>query len=221
MNAAVSQGRIRIVLADDHTVVRQGLRALLERVTELVVVGEARDGHEALRLVLDEQPDVAVIDLAMPHLNGVETTRRIVRDLPGVRVLVLSMHTGEEYVREALDAGAAGYVVKDSAADELVAAIRTVADGGYYLSADIPEALLHETREGGRAAGPLERLTTREREVLQLIAEGNSNKEIASHLELSVKTVEAHRANLMAKLDIHDTASLTRFAIARGIVEPM
>ena len=206
---------IRIALADDHNVVRQGLRALLEGVKDFRVVGEARDGKEMVELVFREKPDVAVIDLAMPSLNGVEATRRIVRDLPAVRVLVLSMYTGEEYVREALAAGAAGYLVKDSAADDLVEAIRLVAKGSQFLS----PAIAHLAQPGGKGtASPLDRLTSREREVLQLIAEGNSNKEIAARLSLSVKTIEAHRTNLMTKLDIHDTASLTRFAIARGLV---
>lgn len=206
---------IRIALADDHNVVRQGLRALLEGVKDFRVVGEARDGKEMVELVFREKPDVAVIDLAMPSLNGVEATRRIVRDMPAVRVLVLSMYTGEEYVREALAAGAAGYLVKDSAADDLVEAIRLVAKGSQFLS----PAIAHLAQPPGKGtASPLDRLTSREREVLQLIAEGNSNKEIAARLSLSVKTIEAHRTNLMTKLDIHDTASLTRFAIARGLV---
>ena len=205
---------IKIALADDHNVVRQGIRALLEGVKDFRVVGEARDGKEMVELVLREKPDVALVDVAMPSLNGVEATRRIVRDLPQVKVLVLSMYTGEEYVREALAAGASGYLVKDSAAEELTEAIRTVARGERFLS----PAVAHLTGKGAAGASPLERLTTREREVLQLIAEGNSNKEIAARLSLSVKTIEAHRTNLMAKLDIHDTASLTRFAIARGLV---
>src|SRR5688500_11626862 len=206
---------IRIALADDHNVVRQGLRALLEGVKDFRVVGEARDGKEMVELVTRERPDVALVDVAMPSLNGVEAARRIVRDMPQVKVLVLSMYTGEEYVREALAAGASGYLVKDSAADELTEAIRIVARGERYLSPAIAH-LAGKTSSGGQS--PLDRLTTREREVLQLIAEGNSNKEIAARLALSVKTIEAHRTNLMAKLDIHDTASLTRFAIARGLV---
>jgi DNA-binding NarL/FixJ family response regulator len=184
-------------------------------VKDFRVVGEARDGKEMVELVTKERPDVALVDVAMPSLNGVEAARRIVRDLPQVKVLVLSMYTGEEYVREALAAGAAGYLVKDSAAEELTEAIRVVARGERYLS----PAVAHLAGKGSPAGpSPLDRLTTREREVLQLIAEGNSNKEIAARLSLSVKTIEAHRTNLMAKLDIHDTASLTRFAIARGLV---
>lgn len=205
---------IRIALADDHAVVRQGIRALLEGVKDFRVVGEAGDGKEMVELVTRERPDVAVVDVAMPALNGIEAARRIVRDLPAVKVLVLSMYTGEEYVREALAAGASGYLVKDSAADELVEAIRVVARGERFLS----PAVAHLAVKTGTAASQLDRLTTREREVLQLIAEGNSNKAIAARLSLSVKTIEAHRTNLMAKLDIHDTASLTRFAIARGLV---
>lgn len=205
---------IRIALADDHHVVRQGIRALLEGVKDFRVVGEAADGKEMVELVMRERPDLALVDVAMPQLNGIEACRRIVRDLPAVKVLVLSMYTAEEYVREALAAGASGYLVKDSAADELVEAIRVVARGERFLS----PAVAHIAAKGGVAATPLDRLTTREREVLQLIAEGNSNKAIAARLTLSVKTIEAHRTNLMAKLDIHDTASLTRFAIARGLV---
>jgi DNA-binding NarL/FixJ family response regulator len=205
---------IRIALADDHAVVRQGIRALLEGVKDFRVVGEAGDGKEMVELVTRERPDVALVDVAMPALNGIEAARRIVRDLPAVKVLVLSMYTGEEYVREALAAGASGYLVKDSAADELVEAIRVVARGERFLS----PAVAHLAVKTGSPASQLDRLTTREREVLQLIAEGNSNKAIAARLSLSVKTIEAHRTNLMAKLDIHDTASLTRFAIARGLV---
>ena len=205
---------IRIALADDHHVVRQGIRALLEGVKDFRVVGEAADGKEMVELVMRERPDLALVDVAMPQLNGIEACRRIVRDLPSVKVLVLSMYTGEEYVREALAAGASGYLVKDSAADELVEAIRVVARGERFLS----PAVAHIAGKSGAAATALDRLTTREREVLQLIAEGNSNKAIAARLTLSVKTIEAHRTNLMAKLDIHDTASLTRFAIARGLV---
>lgn len=212
--------KIRILLADDHTVVREGLHALLDREKDFEVVGQARDGHEAVELTATHAPHVAVVDLAMPALNGIEATRRIVRDYPDVKVLVLSMHVGEEYIREAMDAGANGYVAKGSAAEELVAAIRAIADGSAYFSQDIPLSLIEKIRDGVRTPNPLDRLTTREREVLQLIAEGNTNKEIAALLELSVKTVEAHRANLMAKLDIHDTATLTRFAISRGVVEP-
>ena len=206
---------IRIALADDHAVVRQGIRALLEGVKDFRVVGEAGDGKAMVELVTKERPDVALVDVAMPALNGVEAARRIVRDLPEVKVLVLSMYTGEEYVREALAAGASGYLVKDSAADELVEAIRVVARGEKYLS---PAVAHLAVKAGAGGASQLDRLTTREREVLQLIAEGNSNKAIAARLSLSVKTIEAHRTNLMAKLDIHDTASLTRFAIARGLV---
>lgn len=205
---------IRIALADDHAVVRQGIRALLEGVKDFRVVGEAGDGKEMVELVTRERPDVALVDVAMPALNGIEAARRIVRDLSSVKVLVLSMYTGEEYVREALAAGASGYLVKDSAADELVEAIRVVARGERFLSPAVAALAV----KVGSAASQLDRLTTREREVLQLIAEGNSNKAIAARLTLSVKTIEAHRTNLMAKLDIHDTASLTRFAIARGLV---
>ena len=212
--------KIRILLADDHTVVREGLHALLDREKDFEVVGQACDGHEALELTATHSPHVAVVDIAMPTLNGIEATRRIARDHPGVKVLVLSMHVGEEYIREAMDAGANGYVAKGSAAEELVAAIRAIAEGHAYFSQDIPLELIERIRDGVRTPNPLDRLTTREREVLQLIAEGNTNKEIAALLELSVKTVEAHRANLMAKLDIHDTATLTRFAISRGVVEP-
>ncbi len=205
---------VRIALADDHNVVRQGLRALLEAVPDFAVVAEARDGTQMVEAVLRESPDVAVVDLGMPGLNGVEATRRIARERPRIRVLVLSMHTGEEYVREALAAGASGYLVKDSAVDDLVRAIRAVARGERFLS----DAIAPVADRVDKAHSPLGRLTSREREVLQRIAEGNSNKEIASSLSLSVKTIEAHRTNLMTKLDIHDTASLTRFALARGLV---
>ena len=209
---------IRIVLADDHAVVRQGLRMLLEQVDDFTVVGEAKDGREVVDLVGELDADVAVMDFAMPSMRGVEATQKICQLHPKVKVLMLSMYSNQEYVHQSMEAGAAGYIVKDVASDELVQGIRAVAQGKTYFSSGMSENFSDGSR--GKRQGLLSSVTAREREVLQLIAEGNSNKQIASLLSLSVKTVEAHRSNLMAKLDIHDTATLTRFAVASGVVPP-
>jgi DNA-binding NarL/FixJ family response regulator len=215
--------RIRIVLADDHTVVRQGLRALLTAEPDIEIVGEAENGREAVKLVRDLQPHVAVIDIAMPVLNGMEATRQITRMYPGTRVVILSSYSDDDYVQQVTEAGAAAYLVKQTAANELLKAIREVYRGNAYFSPAIAKRLRDQCRSA-LSGGPTPRkrtdyLTTREAEVLQLIAEGLANKQIAAELCISIKTVEKHRQQVMNKLNIHDVAGLTRHAIAKGIIE--
>jgi DNA-binding NarL/FixJ family response regulator len=213
---------IRVLLADDHTIVRQGLRSILEREPDLEVVGEAADGREAVRKAASLDPDVVVMDITMPQMNGIEAASRIIKSNRGARIVALTMHTAEEYVYSLLKAGARGYVLKDSSPSELIEAIRAVARGGTYLHPDVSVTVVNEylkrpdprTRSGKPAAA----LSHREREVLQLIAEGHTNKEIAGQLGLSVKTIEAHRTRIMDKLKIHNIAGLTRYAISRGII---
>ncbi len=213
--------KIRIVLADDHAVVRDGLRKLLEVQNGFEVVGEAEDGVTAVELVERLTPDVVVMDVWMPRLSGIEATRRIAR-LPGTtRVLVLTMHKSRSHVEEALRAGAAGYVLKDAPATEVMAALAAVHRGECYLSASITQQVVDALAHPGTPeSSPLAALTEREREVLQLIAEGLTSKEIATQLGVSLKTVEAHRANLMEKLDIHKVSGLVRFAIREGLIAP-
>jgi two-component system response regulator NreC len=208
---------IRILLADDHVMLRQGLRALLEQ-AGMLVIGEASDGQEALRLAHAQPPDVAVLDIGMPHLNGIETARRLREALPQTKIVLLTMHTDEPYVLEAMQAGAVGYVLKTQAALDIVQAIRDVVQGGIYLSPRVSRAVVQAHL--ARSDLPPAPMTSREREILQLIAEGETTKEIASRLGLSVKTVESHRINLMRKLDIHETAILVRYAIRRGLTSP-
>ena len=205
---------IRILIADDHGLVRQGVRALLEQ-AEMVVVGEAADGPEALQLAHTHAPAVALLDIAMPHLNGLETARRLRETVPQTKSMLLTMHTDEPYVLAALHAGAVGYVVKTQAAAELVQAIHTVVQGAIYLSPWVTTAVVQAYVRGTPL--PRDPLTAREREVVQRIAEGQTTKEIAAALGLSVKTVESHRINAMRKLDIHETATLVRYAIRRGL----
>ena len=208
---------IRILLAEDHVMFRQGLRVLLEQ-AGMVVIGEASDGQEALRMAHEHTPDVAVLDIAMPHLNGLETARRLRETLPQTKIILLTMHTEEPYVLEALQAGTAGYVLKTQAAVDIVQAIREAMQGAIYLSPRVANAVVQAYLTG--ASLPPDPLTSREREILQRIAEGQTTKEIAAHLELSVKTVESHRSNLMRKLDMHETATLVRYAIRRGLTTP-
>ena len=205
---------IRILIADDHVLVRQGVRALLEQ-AGMVVVGEAADGPEALRLAHTHAPAVALLDIAMPHLNGVETARRLRETVPQTKTILLTMHTDEAYVLEALQAGAVGYVVKTQATADLVQAIHTVIQGAIYLSPWVTTAVVQAYVRGTPL--PRDPLTSREREVVQRIAEGQTTKEIAADLGLGVKTVESHRINAMRKLDIHETATLVRYAIRRGL----
>ena len=212
---------IRVVLADDHTLVRAGIRALLEKLPDVHVVAEASDGREAVHLVTTTQPDVVLMDIAMPGLNGLEATRRLVKEFPAIRVLILSMHKNEEYVWQTLRAGAVGYLLKDADLAELVLAITAVTRGETYLSPPISKHVIREyvQRVGGEETG-LEQLTPRQREILQLIAEGHTTKMIAQRLGLSVKTVETHRVQMMERLDIHEIAGLVRYAIRMGVVLP-
>jgi len=208
---------IRILLAEDHVMFRQGLRVLLEQ-AGMVVIGEASDGQEALRLAHEHQPDVAVLDIAMPHLNGLETARRLRETVPQTKIVLLTMHTEEPYVLEALQAGTVGYVLKTQAAADIVQAIRDALQGAIYLSPRVANAVVQAYLT--RSTLPPDPLTSREREIVQRIAEGQTTKEMAARLGLSVKTVESHRINLMRKLDIHETATLVRYAIRRGLTTP-
>ncbi len=212
---------IRILLADDHTLVRAGISSLLKNLEGVEVIAEASDGREALRLVRVHRPDVVLMDIAMPGLNGLEAAARIAKIFPHVRVIILSMHVNEEYVLQALRAGAAGYLVKGADAAELEVAIRAVARGETYLSPTVSKHVVTDyiQRISGETTS-LELLTPRQREVLQLIAEGYSTKKIAHTLKISVKTVETHRMQLMERLDIHDIAGLVRYAIRVGLVKP-
>ena len=207
---------ITILLAEDHLIVREGLRALLKLERDLRVVGEAGNGREAVKLARTLCPDVIVMDIAMPLLNGLEATRQILQAQPTARVIILSAHSDDAYLESVLALGAAGYLIKQSAAHILPQAIRQVHQGQQYFSPRIARRL-QQRKLSSPASGP--KLTAREMEVLQLIAEGHANKQTADHLHISIKTVEKHRQSLMAKLDIHDTASLTRYAIATGIIE--
>ena len=215
--------KIKVLLADDHTVVRQGLRALLEAEPDITIVGEADTGRQALRLALKLAPDVVVIDVAMPQMNGLEATRQIIKEIPNVRVLVLSSYSDDEYVRQVTEAGAAGYLLKQTAAEDLIRAIREANNGNAFFSPAISKRLLENYREaflkGAPAGARVDRLTSREAEVLQLVAEGKVNKQISAELCVSIKTVEKHRQCLMNKLNIHDVAGLTRYAISQGIIE--
>ena len=210
---------ITILLADDHTLVRAGIRALVEKFPTVTVVGEVKDGRDALRSVRQHKPNVVLMDIAMPGLNGLEATARIAREFPAVRVIILSMYANEEYVREAIRAGAAGYLVKRGAAAELEHAIKTVANGEKYFS-PLVSARVTKDRSGHLSAdrASIDRLTPRQREILQLIAERHTTKDIAGILNISIKTVETHRAQLMGRLGIHDVPGLVRFAIRAGLV---
>ena len=213
--------KTRILLADDHTIVRKGLRSILEREDDMEVVGEAADGREAVRKAASLTPDVVVLDITMPRMNGIEAAARISKETPVTRIVALTMHSSEEYVYSLLKAGAKGYILKDSPPSDLIEGIRAVARGGTYLHPDVSVTVVNEylKRPDPRDRGgePVHILSTREREVLQLIAEGHTNKEIAFQLGLSVKTIEAHRTRIMDKLKIHNVAGLTRYAISRGI----
>ncbi len=220
MNAPNARKKIRVLIVDDHTIVRQGLRAILEAEPDIEVVGEAADGREAVKKVAALAPDVVVMDVSMPRMNGLEATARIIKEQPGTRIVALTMHGSEEYVYSCLKSGARGYLLKESASSDLVEAIRAVKEGWTYLHPAISVKVVSEYLKGPdprTRTGPSDALTPREREVLQLIAEGHTNKEIASQLTLSVKTVEAHRTRIMEKLKIHNVAGLTRYAISRGI----
>ena len=211
--------KTRIMLADDQQLVRAGFRALLKQIPAVEVVAEAADGREALVLFKKHRPDIVFIDIAMPKLNGLEAIARITRDFPNARVIVLSMYANQEYVMQAIQAGARGYLTKEDAVSELKAAIKGVTEGELYLSPHISKYVTHRDLEKiGVRYDPLAKLTTRQREILQLIAEGNNTKEIAFLLKVSAKTVEAHRTQLMHRLRINDIPSLVRQAMRSGLV---
>jgi len=209
----------RILLADDHTLVRAGVRALLEELPDVTVVAEAADGHQALAFTKAHQPHVVFMDVAMSGLNGLETTARMAKEFPDVRVIILSMHANEEYIWQALRAGASGYLLKSASTAELELALKAVGHGETYLDPGIARRVIAGYASGAAQQKSLiEQLSPRQREILQLIAEGRTTKEIAFLLNLSVKTVETHRAQLMERLDIHDVAGLVRYAIRQGLV---
>ena len=215
--------RITVLLADDHTIVREGFRKMLELEDDLEVVGEAQDGRQAIALVKRLRPEVVLMDIAMPLLNGLEATRQVVKDFPATKVLMLSAHNDDAYVKTAAESGAVGFLLKQTSAHDVCRAIREVQKGNTFFSPSVfkrLDLLKPITPDGaGVFHKKAAQLTSREREVLQLIAEGNANKETAAELGIGIKTVEKHREHLMQKLDIHDTAGLTRYAIGAGIIE--
>jgi two-component system, NarL family, response regulator NreC len=213
----------RILVADDHGIIRAGLKLLLEADPDMQVVGEASDGREVVRLAGELRPDVVVVDIGMPRLNGIDATGQILRENPQIGVIILSMHADESYIMRALNAGAKGYLLKDSADDDLLKAVRTVAEGRPFFSPAIAHTLLEDyvrlMREHG-VQDSYDLLTEREREVLQLLAEGKSNKEVATLLGLSPYTVESHRNNLKQKLNLHNTADIVLYAVRKAIISP-
>jgi|SRR5437899_4991302 len=214
--------RIGVLLVDDHTVVRQGLRALIQSEQDIEVIGEAENGRQAVMQARKTPPDVVVMDVAMPLLNGLEATRQILKSVPSAKVLVLTSYGDDECVQQLMQAGASGYLIKQTAANDLLKAIREVHRGNAFFSPSIAKRLRDQCREAftvGQSPKKTGELTTREAEVLQLIAEGFSNKQIAGELNISIKTVEKHRQQVMNKLNIHDVAGLTRYAISKGMVE--
>lgn len=213
--------KITVLLAEDHTIVRQGLRSLLDNEPEIEVVGEAGDGQEAIQKTEQLRPTVVVMDITMPILNGLEATRQIKKLFPAVKVVILTVHSTEEHIYQILRAGASGYVVKQGAVPELIEAIRAAAQGNTFLSPTISRQAIDEYgRQAEVTVDRYDRLTDREREVLQLIAEGRTSREMASRMHVTVKTVEAHRAHLMDKLGLHTIADLTRYALRKGMIGP-
>jgi DNA-binding NarL/FixJ family response regulator len=211
--------KLKVVLADDHALVRAGIRMLLEAMPEVTVVGEAADGFAVIAMVERLQPNLVLMDIAMPSLNGLEATAQITRQWPAIRVLVLSMHQDEEYVRQALKMGASGYLLKDAATTELALALQAMAQGETYLSPGASTGILSDYVQRLRSDEPTQvHLTLRQRQVLQLVAEGCSTKEVARRLDLAVKTVETHRTLLMKQLDVHEVAGLVRYALRVGII---
>ena len=215
--------KITVLLSDDHTIVRQGLRLLLETADDIQVVGETADGHVTVRETKRLKPDVVLLDIAMPLLNGLEAARQIAKEVPAAKVLILSAYTDDAYIEHAISAGAAGYLMKETAGDDLLRAIREVAKGNAFFSPPVARRLLKQWQEKFLNGSPIKnttaKLTSRQTEVLQLIAEGYATKQIAGMLSLSIKTVEKHRQDLMNLLNIHNIASLTRYAVSSGVVE--
>ncbi len=209
----------RLLIADDHGVVRGGLRLLLDRQSDMEVIGEAADGAEAVTQALQLRPDICIFDVAMPKLTGLQATREVKSQAPDIDVLILSMHDDEQYLFEALKAGASGYVLKKQADQDLVDAVRAVGRGESFLTSDAQRSLVREWI-ADESSGPVEPLTAREQEVLKLVAEAHTNKQIGAVLNLSEKTVESHRGNLLRKLGMRDRVELVRYAIRRGLIEP-
>jgi len=209
--------KCRVLLADDHAIVRQGFRLILDAEDDIEVIGEASNGREAVEQAETLRPDVIVMDVAMPELNGIEATRRITETMPRTRILALSMHRDSVYVREILRAGARGYLLKDAIDKDLVSAVRSVAKGDGYISPAVADAVLSDYRR--HVTDPIDLLSSREREVLQMLAEGMTNKDIATALNLSVHTVDAHRGRIMEKLNLHSIGELVRFAMRAGLVD--
>jgi len=214
----MSDKKIRVFLADDHTLVREGIAVLIGSAPDMEVVGQCGDGLKVVADVQAAKPDVVVLDLTMPGLNGLDICRQLQRKAKSAAVLILTMHTDEEFIVRALENGAGGYLVKEAAADQLAEAVRTVSRGELYLGPRVPRSVLSRLTAGSRE-DPYNQLTTRERQVLQLIAEGKTNRQVAEVLELSVKTVDTHRAHLMRKLNIHDQTTLVKYALKRGLVQ--
>lgn len=219
IGAANMTSKVKVVLADDHTLVRAGLRKLLESMPHLEVIGEAADGVAALELAQDLQPEIILMDIAMPGVNGLEATMRLKRDLPHIQIIILSMHQNEEYVKQALRHGAVAYLLKDAATTELELAINTVLKNEIYLSPAISKGVMADYVQRLRSENTVDEvLTPRQREVLKMLAQGQSSKEIARELALSVKTVDTHRSQLMKQLDIHEVTGLVRYAIRVGLI---
>ena len=211
--------KIRVLIADDHNLMRDGVKALLEKTPELEIIAEASDGLEAIRCIGTHRPNIVLMDIGMTPLNGLDATSRITREYPDVRVIILSMHANEEYVLQALRAGAAGYLLKDCKKQELINAILSIASGKTYLSSQVSRHVIDTyVQSVGAETSPLEQLTPRQRQILRLVAEGRTNKEMAQLLNVSIKTVDTHRTLLMQRLDIHDVAGLVRFAIKVGLI---
>jgi two-component system response regulator NreC len=208
--------KIQVLLADDHAILRRGVRLLIDSQPDMAVIGEAKTGREAIDEALKLKPDIVIMDVSMPDLNGIEGTRQICDQLPNTKVLALSMHRDSIYVREILRAGARGYLLKDSEDDDLIKAIRFISRGEAFLSPSISDAVLADYRK--HVSNPVDLLTGREREVLTMIAEGKTNKEIATTLNLSVYTVESHRGSVMEKLNLHNTGDIVRFALRTGLI---
>jgi len=214
--------KVKLMLVDDHKIVRQGIKKLLEEEPDLQVAGEAANGREAVKKATELKPDVILMDITLSNLNGLEATKQIKKVLPDVKVIMLTMHKNEEYVLQSFQAGASGYILKEGAVEELVSAIRSIHQDKSFLSPTISKTLIDaylRKMETGKTETPFDLLTDREREVLQLIAEGYTNREVAKSLFISVKTVEAHRAHIMQKLNIHDIAKLVKYAIQKGLVD--
>lgn len=213
--------RLRVMIVEDHALVRAGMRALLEKIDGIDVVAAVGDGWEAVKAVQADAPDLVLMDIAMPGLNGLDATSRIVKESPATRVILLSMHANEEYLQQALQSGALGYLLKGAELAELELAIKTVSRGESYLTPAVAKYAIEAYREKSEGpTGPLAKLSMRQREILQLIAEGHTTKDIAQRLNVSVKTVETHRAHLMERLEIHDVPGLVRFAVRVGLIQP-